>query len=411
MIVQLSAFGVQPTTISNQKSSIRNLKSLAWLLALCLTACAVSSHAPSLAAADKAPSAKSATDPMRSTWPLFRGDSLASGVAHSTLSAKPALLWKFTVEKGAFEGTAAIVDGVVYIGDLDGKLFALDLATGDKKWEFKTEAGFNASPAVRDGLVYIGDIDGKFYCLTAKDGKPKWGYETGAEIDSSANFYKEYVLVGSQDATLYCLDGQSGKLAWKFQIQDQIRCSPTVVGDRAFVAGCDSKLHVIDLIKGEAVAGVPIEAPTGVTPAVLGDLAYFGTEAGTFFAVDWKAARVAWTFAPERGSQPFRSSPAVIESCVVFGGRNKIVQALNPKTGDELWSFAAKNRVDSSPVIVGDRAFIGSSDGRLYALDLKTGKEAWVYEAGGGFSGSPAVAQGRLVIASEKGVVYCFGEK
>lgn len=249
-----------------------------------------------------------------------------------------------------------------------------------------------------------------FYCLT-KDGKPKWGHEAGAEINSSANFYKEFVLVGSQDATLYCLHGQTGDLKWKFEIQDQIRCSPTVVGDRAFVAGCDSKLHVIDLIKGEAVAGVPIEAPTGVTPAVLENLVYFGTEAGTFFAVDWKEAKVAWTFEPETGSQPFRSSPAVTESCVVFGGRNKKVQALNPKTGAPLWEFAAKNRVDSSPVIVGDRAFIGSADGRLYAINIKTGKEVWQYEAGGGFTGSPAIAENRLVIASEDGVVYCFGEK
>jgi outer membrane protein assembly factor BamB len=390
------------------------------LLAALVSGCGQTPEAAPVAAADpadkapaaapQAPAAAPQAPAEKAAWPLFRGDAQATGVAKSTLPEKPALLWKFTVEKGAFEGTAAIVDGVAYIGDLDGTLYALDLSTGEKKWEFKTEAGFNTSPAVRDGLVYIGDIDGKFYCLT-KDGQPKWGHEAGAEINSSANFYKEFVLVGSQDATLYCLHGQTGELKWKFEIQDQIRCSPTVVEDRAFVAGCDSKLHVIDLEKGAAVAGVPIEAPTGVTPAVLGEYAYFGTEGGAFFAVNWKDAKIAWTFTPERGTQPFRSSPAVTDACVVFGGRNKQVQALDPKTGEELWTFAARNRVDSSPVIVGKRAFIGSADGRLYALDLKTGKEVWQYEAGGGFAGSPAVAENRLVIASEDGVVYCFGEK
>ena len=96
---------------------------------------------------------------------------------------------------------------------------------------------------------------------------------------------------------------------------------------------------------------------------------------------------------------------------VVFGGRNRRVQALDTQTGKELWQFAAKQRVDSSPVIVGQRVFVGSGDGRLYAFDLASGKELWQFEAGGDFAGSPAVAAGRLVIANEAGVVYCFGQE
>ena len=86
-------------------------------------------------------------------------------------------------------------------------------------------------------------------------------------------------------------------------------------------------------------------------------------------------------------------------------------RAVDPQTGEELWQYAAKQRVDSSPVIVGDRVFVGSADGRLYELDLKTGQQNWEYESGAGFPGSPAVAGGKLVIASDDGVVYCFGEK
>lgn len=177
------------------------------------------------------------------------------------------------------------------------------------------------------------------------------------------------------------------------------------------MAGCDSKLHVVDLDNGQEVAAVEIEAPTGVTPAVRGDLVYFGTEAGTFFAVNWKTAVVAWTFQPDKGSQPFRSSPAVTSEAVVFGGRNKRVHALEPATGKPLWEFTARNRLDGSPVIVGSRAFVGAADGRLYALDVKTGKVLWQHEAGGGFNGSPAVSRGRLVIGNDNGAVYCFGEK
>jgi outer membrane protein assembly factor BamB len=347
-------------------------------------------------------------------WPLFRGDPQMTGMAAAPLPEKLSLLWSFKVDEGVFEGTPAIVGGVAYIGDLDGKLYALDLNTGKKKWEYFTGekfVGFNTAPAVRDGLLYIGDVNGKFYCLNAEDGKPVWGFETEAEINSSPNFYKDNVLIGSQDATLYCLNAKSGDVVWKFSIDDQIRCSPTIAGNRCFLAGCDSRLHVIDLDKGEKVADVPIDGPTGVTPAAKGDLTFFGTEGGTFFAVDWKQAKVAWKWTGDQNGQGIRSSPAVTEGLVIFGGRDKLLHALNAADGREVWTFLTRGKIDSSPVIAGNRVYVGSADGRVYGVDLKTGQKTWEYEAGGHFVGSPAVAAGKLVIASDDGVVYCFGEK
>ena len=348
---------------------------------------------------------------MATSWPLGRGSTQADGVAKTELPDRPEVLWKVEVDKGAFEGTPVIAGGVVYLGDMDGKVYAWNLADGKERWTYKVESGFIAAPAIRGDLLYIGDIDGKFYALDIQTGQPKWTFAAGAEIDNGANFWQDNVLFGSQDANLYCLNAKSGELLWKYAIGDQIRCMPTVVGDRSFVAGCDSTLHIIDLVAGKEAAAVPIEAPTGVTPAVFQDNVYFGTEGGAMFAVNWKEAKVAWKAEDQGSSQPYRSAPAVQEGIVVVGSRNRRVLAFDPATGAELWSFATKQRIDSSPVIVGQRVFVGAADGRLYAIDLMTGKPLWEYQATGGFTGSPAVADGKLVIATDRGVVYCFGKK
>jgi outer membrane protein assembly factor BamB len=345
------------------------------------------------------------------SWPLGRGNALAAGVAKAVLPDKLEVVWKVTVEKGAFDGTPVIADGIVYLGDMDGTVYAWKLSDGSELWSYKVDSGFIASPAIRGGLLYIGDIDGKFYALDIKTGQPKWTFTAEAEIDNGANFWRDNVLFGSQDSKLYCLNADSGELVWKFAIGDQIRCMPTVVGDRSFVAGCDSTLHIIDLSHGKEAASVPIKSPTGVTPAVLGDHVYFGTEAGAVFAINWKGAEVAWMVEDKSSSQPYRSSPAVQEGVVVIGSRSRRVEAFDPKSGNELWSFATKQRIDSSPVIVGQRVYIGAADGRLYGLDLKDGRQLWEYQATGGFTGSPAVADGKLVIATDRGVVYCFGAK
>ncbi|MGA2034538.1 MAG: PQQ-binding-like beta-propeller repeat protein [Thermoguttaceae bacterium] len=351
-----------------------------------------------------------AKDARADAWPMFRGDRLASGVSKGTLPEQLELLWTFSSPQGGFESTAAIVDGVVYAGSTDGKLYAIDLRSGKQRWEFVTELGFNASPTVSGPSVFIGDVDGRFYSINARTGKANWTFSTDGEIDSSANLYKDCVLFGSQDSFLYCLKADTGKLAWKYQSTNQIRCFPTIIAGRAMIAGCDGSLHAIDLEHGASVAEVPIESPTGCTAAAAGETVFVGTEGNVFFAIDVQRAKILWRYESRERSQPFRSSAAVAEGVVLVGSRDHLLHALAADDGRPLWSFTSRGYVDSSPVVVQDRVFVGSADGRLYGLDLKTGREVWRFEAGGAVSASPAVAAGRLVIGTNAGNLYCFGE-
>jgi outer membrane protein assembly factor BamB len=349
--------------------------------------------------------------PTADAWPMFRGDPQGTGVAQGSLPEKLALRWTFTPVHASFESAAAIVDGVVFAGSSNGKFYAVDLASGRKRWEFATEAGFSAAPSVRDALVFVGDRDGRFHCLDAASGKRKWYYDAGGEIDSGANFHHGTVLFGSQDCSLYCLAVDSGKAVWKYESENQIRCFPTIVEGRAFVAGCDGQLHVIDAATGKEIGKADLESYTGCTPAILGDMVFVGTEGKVFLGVNWRRGVVAWRYENELHGQSFRSSAAVVPELVVVGAQDKLVHALDPKSGRKLWTFTTHGRVDSSPVIVGARVFVGSADGTLYALDRATGRPLWQFTSGGKIVASAAVAGGCLVIGSDSGDLYCFGAK
>jgi outer membrane protein assembly factor BamB len=67
--------------------------------------------------------------------------------------------------------TAAIADGIVYISDLSGFLYALDADTGQLYWKHDVFAAIWGSPFVADGRVYLGDEDGDVAVLAA--GKEK----------------------------------------------------------------------------------------------------------------------------------------------------------------------------------------------------------------------------------------------
>lgn len=378
---------------------------------------------------------KTSKQQAKNSWPVFRGDAGSSGLSHSKLPEKLAVLWEYKIPggKGAFEGTPVIAlhsktkKPTAYIGDLDGKLFALDLETGDVNWAKQltvkrkprkegeegkdhTSFSFSSSPAYRDGRIFIGDIDGVFYCVS-EDGDQLWHFEAEAEISSSPNFYKGNVLFGSQDSKLYLLNSKTGEQIFAHETPDQIRCSITVAEDRAFVAGCDGYFHIIDFKTGKEAGKVDIKSPTQSTPAMLGDYVYFGTEQDAFMALNWKTAEGAWAFSDPEGQTSVRGCAAVTKGHVVFGARNTQVYSLNPETGDQNWTTVLDAKVDSSPVIVGDKVYVGSTDGRFYILSLKKGEKLWEKQFKGSLIGSPAVAFERLVIATDRGVVYCLGKK
>src|SRR5438309_621207 len=88
-------------------------------------------------------------------WPFFRGNATQTGVAATTLPDKLDVVWTFGA-RDSIESTAAIKDGVVYFGSFDQFLYALELTTGKKKWEYKA-GPFKAAAAVAADTVYIGD--------------------------------------------------------------------------------------------------------------------------------------------------------------------------------------------------------------------------------------------------------------
>jgi outer membrane protein assembly factor BamB len=355
-------------------------------------------------------------------WPMFRGCAAGTGRSAAALSLPLEERWHRTFEKTAFEATPVIVDGTIYVGDLDGTFHALTLETGETRWTFTSEAGFPASAAASTDpalpVVVVGDADGVVRALDAASGEQRWEYKTEGEISGGPTLVHAAeggrVFIGSQDASLSCLDLATGRLIWKHSIADQIRCSPTVANGSVFLAGCDGKLHVIDTGTGNERTAVPIGGPTGTTPAAHESRVYFGTEGGGFFAIDVTAAKVVWQFTPAANAQAYRSSAAIADGLAIVGSRGRAVEAFAVSDGKRAWRQPMRGRVDGSPVVAhlaggaGLIAVVGDAAGRLAALDAATGKPAWEFDAGGGFVASPAIAAGHVVMASDDGTIWCF---
>ena len=353
------------------------------------------------------PSATSQAIP-GSDWPMFRGNPHLTGVAGSSLPDKLRVRWKHEIGEGT-SSTAAIADGIVYVGADDKKLRALDMASGKLKWEYTAEDSIMSSPTVAGGLVIFGDETGTLHACDIQTGRQRWTFKTGDRIISSVNFKGDRLVFGSYDGHLYCLQVADGQPVWKYDVGERVHGTAGIVDDVVLTAACDAQLHVVKLADGTLVRKVTLDSVSGSAAAARGSRVFLGTYGQQVLGIDWQAGSVVWRFEDKERGFPFLSSAALADKLVVIGGQDKRLHALDPATGEQRWQFVTKGRIDSCPVIVGQRVFVGSADGCLYGIELSSGKELWRFEAGGPISASPAVGEGCLVIGTEDGVVYCLG--
>jgi outer membrane protein assembly factor BamB len=351
-------------------------------------------------------------------WPVVRGDIFSTGVARGSVPESPELLWKYSTDKDAgFDATAVVANGVIYLGDNAGVFHAVRLLDGTKAWKKEfTDSGFGAGAAVEKDRLYVGDMNGALYCLATADGNELWSNKLEAEVYAAPGINGEDVLFTSESGTLSCRNKQDGSERWQFHIEAPLRCTPTISGGRAALAGCDSLLHLIDVADGKETATVAIDAPTGATPAMRDQRVYFGTEAGTFYAIDIpangdKKPTVAWTYHDNTRNQPIRAAAAVTDKLVVYGSQGKALYGLNPANGEQIWKLPTRARIESSPVIVGNRVVAATTAGKIYLLDAATGEVKWEYDAGGSFVASPAIVDGKIILGNTDGTLYCFGSK
>jgi PQQ-dependent dehydrogenase (methanol/ethanol family) len=136
------------------------------------------------------------------------------------------------------EATPIFVDGVLYLSSSWSNVFAYDGATGVELWRYDPQVPrewavnvccgeVNRGVAAWNGKIYVGTLDGRLVALDAATGQPVWDVYT---IDRSQRYsttgavrvVKGRVLVGNSGAEfgvrgyISAYDAETGEFDWRF---------------------------------------------------------------------------------------------------------------------------------------------------------------------------------------------------
>jgi len=155
--------------------------------------------------------------------------------------------WDYPTSKSWVIGTPAVRDGMVYVGTSDSARFmALDAKTGRLRFNFDAKAYMFSSPALAGELAYVGDHNGKLYAVDAKAGTLAWEFQTEA---SKADRMKVLNADGSLNQEAFApLFGDFEDMYidfYRFTSIGAIVSSPTVSRGALYFGSMDGNLYAL----------------------------------------------------------------------------------------------------------------------------------------------------------------------
>lgn len=162
--------------------------------------------------------------------------------------------WRYWSDQ-PLAGSPVVDDGTVYVSDARG-VRAVTTA-GDRRWRFRGRpvddhewSNFTlggSSPAVRDGTVYVGAADERVYALDAASGEKRWEFWTWNDVTGAPVVTPDTVYVGSDDTVIYALDADTGDRRWEFDTTGRIDgAGGAVVDGRLYVSTFGDGLYALE---------------------------------------------------------------------------------------------------------------------------------------------------------------------
>jgi outer membrane protein assembly factor BamB len=230
----------------------------------------------------------------RKPSPKLTGEVIAFGVG------KGDIRWRKTI--GPSESSPLVVGATVYLGDWNGRVWALRRRTGKVRWVTKLHGQVKGGVAISGNQLFVGDYSSHVYALSATSGRVLWQAKAQPRFGHAGNFYGTpavaygRVYIGATDGKIYSFGAASGKLRWSRSTGGFVYSSPAVWRDRVYAGSYSHRFFCLDAATGAVLWQFTANGPISGSPTIVAGRVYFATLKGTTYALDARSGRQVWSF-------------------------------------------------------------------------------------------------------------------
>jgi outer membrane protein assembly factor BamB len=112
-------------------------------------------------------------------------------------------------------------------------------------WSRRVGGDVRHTPAVAHHTVYVTTAQGKVVALDAATGAERWQADVGVNITAAPTVAGTVVLIGTESGVVFGLDAHTGERQWEFKTEGRITGSPIVAGNTMYVVSHDGALYAV----------------------------------------------------------------------------------------------------------------------------------------------------------------------
>jgi outer membrane protein assembly factor BamB len=305
-------------------------------------------------------------------WPMFGANARRTS-AQTSIAIRPPFKVVWSRGLGSLiEFPAVVSDGVAYIGNYKGTVYAVSMRDGKLAWKYDPPGGKMASsPAVVGESVVAHGMDGVVRVLDRRNGRLRWSFDVGSPIESSPVVRNGLDYFGAWNGRVYALDLERRRLRWSYRSGAKITSSAALAGRTLYIGDYGGRLLALNARTGRLRFARSVNGRIYGTPAVASGRVFVPSSTGGSLTAFSTSGRYLWRVTT--GAYVY-SSPAVWANRVFFGSYNGRFYAVSAETGRVRWSVSAGGPVSGAAVVVGGVAYAGSTRNRITGVDAKSGK-------------------------------------
>ncbi len=246
------------------------------------------------------------------------------------------VIWRYRPSGGKMASSPAVVGDDLVVHGMDGVVRVLDRRNGTLRWHFRVGSPIESSPIVRDGLDYFGAWNGRVYALDLERRQLRWSYGTGHKITSSASIAGKTLYIGDYGGRLHALAAGTGKRRWVSSVNGRIYGTPAVAAGRVFVPSSTGNSLTAFTTGGRYLWRVQTGGYVYSSPAVWAGRVFFGSYSGHFYSVAASSGRVLWRVA---AGGPVSGAAVVVDGVAYAGSTWSRITGVDAKSGRVVLRF------------------------------------------------------------------------
>lgn len=338
---------------------------------------------------------------------LYNIDSRGILKAYEIKKDKIIETWSFKINSNASErksflsAHARLNNGNVIVTTNNGKILSINARNSDINWEKKYNFGFHSSISIDNDSGYIISDNNTLIAIDLLTGDEKWqntNYVTDHGIQSydiaPVVVHNNTIIACTSSGSIVSMSEANGKTLWEHNLSDSsitnnviditdIDFTPAIIGKTIIVGGIYSNLFAFNVESGALLWRLESNLSSNIVHNNL-DYAFFLNNEGHVIAVNIKTGKIKWI---NNDLKPFyvKRIPQYLNS-----GQSVLINPINRYY----------------PKIINNNIHISDTLGKMHAIDIQTGKLLQSSDMTYGVNSSPIVTDDAIYMIDEINSLY-----